>query len=417
MRHFDPEKAMISIRREFGEHGGVAPSIERSSTFTVLNPGTMPEIFEGKMGHEQEGCYLYSRHFNPTVHTLACDLAAMEDMEFAVCTASGISAISCAMLQICKAGDHIVSSDTVYGGTHALFGEMFPSFGVTTTFVDPTDTAAFEAAIQENTKAIYVEVLGNPTLKVADIPKLAEIAHKYGAKLVVDNTFTPVMCTPAQMGADVTVYSMTKYINGASDVVAGAIVGSREFIFELMDLHTGRVMLLGPTMDPRTAFDIHQRLPHLPIRMKEHSRRAQAIAERLDEIGVNVSYPGLKSHPQHELFESMINEGYGFGGMLALDCGTQKRANEVMEMLQNREDFGYIAVSLGYFDTLISCSSSSTSSEISEEEQAKMGLSPGLLRIAIGYTGALEDRIAQIEGVCRDAGLTRSSQEGAAAEE
>jgi methionine-gamma-lyase len=406
MRNFDPEKAMVSIHREFGEHGGVAPSIERSSTFTVLHPGTMPEIFEGKMGHEQDGCYLYSRHFNPTVHMLACDLAAMEGMEFAVCTASGISAIACSILQICQAGDHIVASDTIYGGTHALFKDMLPSMGVTTTFADPTDTAAFEAAIQDNTKAIYIEALGNPTLKVADIPALAEVAHRHGAKLIVDNTFTPVMITPSQLGADVTVYSMTKYINGASDVVAGAIVGTREFIFELMDLHTGRVMLLGPTMDPRTAFDIHQRLPHLPLRMKEHSRRALAIAERLHELGVNVTYPGLPSHPQHDLYASMINEGYGFGGMLAMDCITREKAEEVMELLQNREDFGYIAVSLGYFDTLISCSGSSTSSEISDEEQRRMGLSPGLLRIAIGYSGALEDRIAQIESVCRDAGLT-----------
>ena len=405
MRQFDPEKAMVNHRREFGEHGGVAPSIERSSTFTVMHPGTMPEIFAGKLGHEQEGCYLYSRHFNPTVHVLACDLAAMEDMEFAVCTASGISAIACALLQICRSGDHIVASDTIYGGSHALLKETFPDFGVTTTFVDPTDTEAFAAAIQDNTKVIYVETVGNPTLKVADVPALADLAHKHGAKLVVDNTFTPVMITPSQLGADVTVYSMTKYINGASDVVAGAIIGSKEFIFELMDLHTGRVMLLGPTMDPRTAFDIHQRLPHLPLRMKEHSRRAQAMAERLEELGVDVIYPGLPSHPQHELYASLINEGYGFGGMLGLDCGTKEKAEKVMELLQNQEDFGYIAVSLGYFDTLISCSGSSTSSEISEEEQRNMGLSPGLLRIAIGYTGALEDRIAQVERAVKAGGL------------
>lgn len=407
MQKFDPEKALVSIRREFGEHGGVAPSIERSSTFTVMHPDKMPEIFAGKVGHEREGCYLYSRHFNPTVHLLACDLAALDGMEYGICTGSGISAIACAMLQICHAGDHIVSSNTVYGGTHALFGDMLPAMGVTTTFVDPTNTAGFEAAIRDNTKALYVEVVGNPTLKIADIPALAEIAHRHGIKLVVDNTFTPAMVSPGQLGADVVVYSMTKYINGASDVVAGAILGSHEFIFQLMDLHTGRVMLLGPTMDPRTAFDIHQRIPHLPIRMKEHSRRAHAIAARLEALGVKVSYPGLKSHPQHELITSMVNEGYGYGGMLALDCGTREKANEVMELLQNREDFGYIAVSLGYFDTLISCSGSSTSSEISEEEQREMGLSPGLLRIAIGYTGALEDRIEQITRVVKDSGLAK----------
>ena len=405
MQHFNPEKAMNSIRREFGEHGGVAPSIERSSTFTVMHPNTMPAIFSGTLGHEQDGCYLYSRHFNPTVHLLACDLAAMDGMEFGICTASGISAVACAILQICRAGDHIVASDTIYGGTHALFEDMLPAMGVTTTFVDPTDTAAFAAAMQANTKAVYCEVVGNPTLKVADIPALADVAHRGGARLVVDNTFTPVLVTPGRLGADVVVYSMTKYINGASDVVAGAILGSREFIFQLMDLHTGRVMLLGPTMDPRTAFDIHQRLPHLPLRMKEHGRRAAAIAARLHELGAPVAYPGLPSHPQHALYASLLNEGYGFGGMLTLDCGTREKAEEIMELLQNREDFGYIAVSLGYFDTLISCSGSSTSSEIPAEEQGRMGLSPGLLRIAIGYTGVLEDRIAQIERVVKDTGL------------
>jgi methionine-gamma-lyase len=402
MRKFNPERAMVSIKREFGEHGGVAPSVERSSTFTVLSPETMPEIFQGQRGHEQEGCYLYSRHFNPTVHMLARGLAAMEDTELAVCTASGISAISCALLQLCSSGDHIVASDTIYGGTHALLADMFPSMGVTTTFVSPTDPKGFENTITEQTKVIYVETLGNPTLKVADIPALAEIAHRRSIKLVVDNTFTPLIFTPKQIGADVVVYSMTKFVNGASDVIAGAICASREFIFELMDLHTGRVMLLGPTMDPRTAFDIHQRLPHLPLRIREHSRRALAIATRLEEMGAVVSYPGLKSHPQHGLFASMLNEGYGFGGMLTLDCGSREKADDMMQLLQNREDFGYIAVSLGYFDTLMSCSSSSTSSEISNDEQQSMGLSPGLLRIAVGYTGDLDDRIAQIERAVKD---------------
>jgi len=406
MTRFDPEHALSSIRREFGEHGGVTPSIERSSTFTVLEPGTMPEIFAGLRGPEDgSGCYLYSRHFNPTVDVLARSLAAMEGTEWAIGTASGISAIACTLLQLCHQGTHVVASRTIYGGTHALLETTLPQMGVTTTFVDPTDTAAFAAAIRPETRVLYTEVVGNPILNVADIPALAAVAREHDVKLVVDNTFTPLIVSPAQLGADVVVHSMTKFINGASDIVAGAVCASHDFVYELMDLHSGRIMLLGPTMDPRTAFDVFQRLPHLPLRMREHGRRALAIAERLEAIGAPVSYPGLPSHPGHDTLRSMMNEGFGFGGLLTVDAGTRERADELMDLLQNAERFGLIAVSLGYFDTLMSCSGASTSSEISAEEQASMGLSPGLLRISVGLTGRLEDRLDEIERAVRKVGL------------
>ena len=404
-KRFSPERALVETKREFGEHGGVCPSIERSATFTVLDPCTMPEIFGGTRGPDNGGCYLYSRHFNPTVEVLARSLAAMEGTEHAVCTASGISAIACSMLQMCQHGDHIVSSDTVYGGTHALFSQTFPQFGITTSFVDPTDIDGVRRAINENTKAVYVETVGNPTLKIADIKALANAAHENGIVLVVDNTFTPMIVSPAQIGADIVVYSLTKFVNGASDMIAGAVCASKEFVSKLMDLHTGRAMLLGPTMDPRAAFDIIQRIPHLGLRMREHGRRAMAIASHLESMGVPVLYPGLPSHPQHKVFRDMINDGYGFGGLLTLDCKTAVVAEQMMSLLQNEERFGYVAVSLGYFDTLVSCSGSSTSSEIPQEDQAKMGLSPGLLRISMGLTGVLDDRIAQIDRAVRKAGL------------
>ncbi len=405
MQSYDPEQAITEARREFGEHGGVAPSIERSSTFTVLEPGRMPEIFSGVRSPDRDGCYLYSRHFNPTVDVLDRYLAAMEDTEFAVSTASGISAIVSTLLQICHQGDHIVASNMIYGGTHALLSEMLPQMGVTTTFAPPDDLAAIAAAIRPETKVIYVETVGNPTLVVADIPALAKLAHDRGLLLVVDNTFTPMIISPARLGADIVVYSMTKYINGASDLVAGCICCSREFGHSLYDLHTGRVMLLGPTLDPRGAFDVIQRLPHLGIRMREHSRRAQAIAERLHELGVPVIYPGLPDHPEHTCFAQIANTGYGFGGMLAIDCGSEERANELLGILQNVERFGLIAVSLGYYETLLSCSSSSTSSEIDAEEQSRIGLSPGLLRVSVGFTGSLDERIAQMERAVRRVGL------------
>ena len=405
MSGFNPERALAAAKREFGEHGGVTPSIERSSTFTVLDPQTMPEIFEGLRGPDKGGCFLYSRHFNPTVDVAARYLAALEGTEHAVCTASGMAAISSTLLQLVESGQHIVASDTVYGGTHALLEHLLPHMGITTTFVDPSDSAAFAAAIRPETRLLYTEVVANPTLKVAEIPALAELAHGRGLSLVVDNTFTPVLVSPARLGADVVVHSLTKFVNGASDIIGGVICASQDLVHRLMDLHTGRVMLLGPTMDPRVAFDVIQRLPHLPLRMREHSRRAQAVAEHLERLGAPVIYPGLPSHPQHARLAAQLNPGYGFGGLLAIDCGTAERAERALGVLQNEVGFGLIAVSLGYFDTLMSCSGSSTSSEIAPEKQAEMGLSPGLLRISVGLSGDLDDRLAQVEQGLRTVGL------------
>jgi methionine-gamma-lyase len=405
MQTYNPEQALLKARREFGEHGGVAPSISRSSTYTVLEPGTMPEIFKGLKTPDKNGCFLYSRHFNPTVDVLSRYLAAIEDTESAMCTASGMSAIACTLLQLCRSHDHIVSSDTIYGGTYALMHDILPDMNIQTTFVDITDIAAVEHALTQATRVIYTETIGNPTLKVADIRTLADLAHRHQAVLVVDNTFSPIIVSPARLGADIVIHSLTKFVNGASDAIAGVICGKKEFILRLMDLHTGRVMLLGPTMDPRIAFDIIQRLPHLPIRMKEHSRRALAIAETLKTMDVPVIYPGLPSHPHHQLMTSIVNQRFGYGGMLCLDCKTREKAEELMGILQNQEKFGLIAVSLGYFDTLMSCSGSSTSSEIPEADQHKMGLSPGLLRIAIGYTGELKSRKEQMVRAVKQVGL------------
>ncbi|MBI5589364.1 MAG: aminotransferase class V-fold PLP-dependent enzyme [Deltaproteobacteria bacterium] len=405
MQTYSPEQALAEAKREFGEHGGVTPSIARSSTFTVMDPAIMPEIFGGIRGPENGGCFLYSRHFNPTVDILARYLAAIEGTEAAVCTASGMSAISCTLLQLCNSGDHIVASNTIYGGTHALLKELLPQLGITAAFVDISDLAAVEAAITDRTRILYAETLGNPTLKVSDIPALSGLARRRNLTFVVDNTFCPMLVSPARLGADIVVYSLTKFMNGASDLIAGAICTNKAMIHRLMDLHTGRIMLLGPTMDPRVAFDVIQRLPHLAIRMKEHGRRAAAIAEHLASLNVPVCYPGLITHPQHDLFSSMLNDGFGYGGMMTIDCGDQIKADALLSCLQNQEDFGYIAVSLGYFDTLMSCSSSTTSSEIDPKDQHRMGLSPGLIRLSIGLTGSLHIRIQQIDRAVKAVGL------------
>jgi len=397
MEHRNPLEAMANTRHEFGEHGGVNMSVEASTTFTVMHPNTMPKIFCGEKGPEQGGCYLYGRHFNPTVYNLGKQLAALEGTEAAYCTASGMAAISATLMQLCDAGDHIVSSNAVYGGTYALLHDLLPpKTGITASLVDITDLAAVETAITERTRVIYTESVANPTLRIANIPALSRIARRHGIKLVVDNTFSPLLLSPWELGADIVVHSITKFISGASDHIAGAICADADFIQQLMDLHTGMLMILGPTMDPQVAFNISLRIPHLPLRMVEHGRRTQVFAERLQALGLAVTYPGLPDYPDHDLFSELHCADYGYGGVLTLDMGTESRANELLDLLQNEYHFGYVAVSLGYFDTLMSCSGSSTSSEMTEEDKAAAHISPGLVRLSIGYTGTLEQRWQQL---------------------
>ena len=401
----NPIERLAGTRHEFGEHGGVNMSIEASTTFTVMKPGTMPELFEGRKS-APEGCYLYGRHFNPTVYQLGRQLAAIEGTEAAYCAASGMAAISAAILQLCHSGDHIVASNTVYGGTYALLHDFLPAkANIHTTFVDVTDLEAVKAAVRGTTKVIFAESIANPTLRVADIPALAVIAHASDSQLVIDNTFSPLLLSPAALGADVVVHSMTKFINGASDIIAGAVCGSMEFVQGLMDLHTGPLMILGPTMDPNVAAKISLRIPHLALRVTEHAKRAQVFAERLQAVGAAVTYPGLPEHPDYELLQQQRCADYGFGGILTLDLGSEEQANALMDVLQNQYGFGFMAVSLGYFDTLMSCPGSSTSSEMSDEDLSSAGISEGLLRMSVGYTGTIEQRWHQLERALRDIGV------------
>lgn len=394
----DPIAALAQVRHEFGEHGGVNMSIASSSTFTVLDPETMPEIFGGKCGPEQGGCFLYGRHFNPTVYVLGRELAAIEGSEAAYATASGMSAIASTILQLCDQGDHVVASQTIYGGSFAFLKDYLPpKTGISTTFVDVHDLEAVRQAITPRTKILFLETISNPTLRVADLPALAAIAHAHKVKLVVDNTFAPLIMTPIDHGADVVIHSLTKFIGGASDLIAGCVCASTELISEMMGLHTGSLMLLGPTLDPKTAFTLSMRLPHLPLRMAEHGRRAQLFAERMQAMGLRVYYPGLTDHPDHKILRRLSSNRFGAGGVLALDMGSQQAAHALMNTLQNDERFGFIAVSLGYHHSLMSCSASSTSSELDEQELASAGVSAGLVRISLGYTGELDTRWREFE--------------------
>ena len=369
----------------FGEFGGVNPSISDSSTYTFLSAKTMFDTFEGNM----EGCYLYSRHSSPSNLYLDQALAAMEGTEAANVSASGMGAITPTLLQLCGSGDHIVSSRTIYGGTYAFLKNFTTRLGIETTFVDITKLEVVEAAITAKTKVLYCETVSNPLLEVADIAGLSAIAKKHNLTLVVDNTFSPLSVSPARLGADIVIHSLTKYINGSSDTVGGVTCASREFINSMKNVNTGASMLLGPTMDSLRSASVMKNLRTLHIRMKQHSYNAQYLAERFEKDGLKTVYPGLASHPSHQLYKNMINPEYGFGGMMTIDVGNLATANALMELMQER-NLGYLAVSLGFYKTLFSAPGTSTSSEIPLEEQSEMGLTDGLIRFSIGLDNDIE---------------------------
>jgi len=391
MIKFDPSKK-ITDYLVFGEFGDVNPSITDSSTFTFMNTEKMEEVFD----HEIEGCFLYSRHWNPINKYLSGVLALMEDTESAQVAASGMGAINCTVMQICNMGDEIISSHTIYGGTYALFKNFLPKFGIKVNFVDITNLEAVKKTITNKTKIIYCETISNPLLEIADIPELSKIAKEKGIKLVIDNTFSPMIVTPYRLGADIVIHSMTKYINGTSDCVAGCICSNHDFIAELNDINAGASMLLGPVLDSYRAASILKNIHSLHIRMQRHSSNALYLAERFENLGLKVYYPGLKKHKGHELLKSMMNEGFGFSGMMALDLGDYEKANRLMEMMQE-EKVGYLAVSLGYFKTLFSSPGHSTSSEIPEEEQKQMGLGQGMVRFSVGLDNDINSSFERIK--------------------
>jgi len=389
---FNPAKAIQNLK-QFGEFGGVNPSITDSSTYTFLEGETMEETFLGHM----EGCFLYSRHWNPSNKYLAEAMAAMENTESAWITASGMAAITCSLLQLCNSGDHVVTSVTTYGGTYAFLKNWLPKYNIEVSFVDITNLEQVKQAMKPNTKVIYTESVTNPLLQVSNIPELAKIAHDCGAKLMVDNTFTPMIISPANLGADFVVYSMTKFINGKNDCVSGAICGSLEFMNQLSNVNNGTAMLLGPVLDPLRSSSILKNLNTLHIRMKQHSKNALFLAENFEKTGLKVKYPGLPSHPDHKLHKVLMNNEFGFGGILSLDFETEKNANKIMQKMQDA-GVGYLAVSLGYFRTLFSCSGHSTSSEVPPEIQKKMGLSDGLVRFSVGLDNDIEETFEAIKG-------------------
>jgi methionine-gamma-lyase len=396
---FNPAKNIQDLQY-FGEFGGVNPSISDATTFTFVSAKTMSDTFEGNT----EGCHLYARHTTPSNLYLGEALAALEGTETANVFGSGMGAITAVIMQLCGASDHVVSSRTIYGGTYAFLKNFAPKLNIHTSFVDITKLDIVEAAITPQTKVLYCESVSNPLLEVADIVGLAALAKKYNLQLVVDNTFSPLSISPSKLGADIVIHSLTKFINGTSDTIGGVVCGSQEMINNLRSVIDGAAMLFGSTMDSRPASSILKNLRTLHIRMKQHSMNTQYLAEKLESDGIMTVYPGLESHPSHKIFKQMMNAEYGFGGMMTIDTGSLENANALMELMQ-KENLGYLAVSLGFYKTLFSAPGSSTSSEIPEDEQKEMGLGEGLIRFSIGLDNDIERTYKLMKACMKTVGI------------
>jgi methionine-gamma-lyase len=359
--------------------------IYQTSTFVFEDVEQGARRFAG----EDEG-YIYTRLGNPTVTDFEQKIALLEGGEAAAAFASGMGAITAPIMALVNAGDHIVAAETLYGCTHAFLSHLLSRFGVETTFVDATDVKNIEAAMRPNTKIVYVESPANPTMSLVDLAAAAQVAHEYGAKILVDNTFmTPYWQRPLELGCDVVIHSATKYIGGHGTVIAGVTVGSKEFIDEVK---VTTLKDIGASMSPFDAWLLLLGLKTLGVRMEKHESNAMVIAKWLEENPKveRVYYPGLESHPQHELAKKQAS---GFGAMIAFEL---KGGMEAGITLMNSVEMIHLAVSLGNVDSLIQHPASMTHSPYSREERLAAGITDGLVRLSVGIEEP-EDILADLE--------------------
>jgi O-succinylhomoserine sulfhydrylase len=320
---------------------------------------------------------IYSRFTNPTVRTFEQRLAALEGGEQCVATSSGMAAILATCMGLLRAGDHIVSSRSVFGTTVVLFDNFMGKFGVETSYVALTDYAEWEAAIRPNTKLLFLETPSNPLVEVADIPRLAELAHARGCLLVVDNCLcTPALQQPLQLGADVVIHSATKYIDGQGRAMGGAVVGNKELMAQVFAF----LRSAGPTMSAFNAWIFLKGLETLRLRMRAHSENALELAQWLEQQPgiVRVFYPGLTSHPQHALAASQQR---GFGGIVAFEVeGGQEQAWRLIDATRVIS----ITANLGDTKSTITHPATTTHGRLTPQQKAESGISDGLVRISVG---------------------------------
>ncbi len=365
-----------------GEH---SEPIFPTSSYVFDSAASAAARFSG-----EEPGNIYSRFTNPTVRNFEQRLAALEGGERCVATASGMSAILSTCCGLLQAGDHIVSSKSIFGSTVVLFDKYLSRMGITVSYVSLTDLDAWQKAITKNTRLFFVETPSNPLTEVGDIEALANLAHNNNSVLVVDNAFcTPALQKPLEFGADVVVHSATKYIDGQGRCIGGAVVGDEKLVGE--DVF-GFLRTAGPTMSPFNAWVFLKGLETLNLRMKAHSENALKLAEFLEQHkNVNrVYYPGLKSHPQHEL---AVKQQSGFGGVLAFDMQGGKKA--AWNLIDNTNLLS-ITANLGDTKSTITHPASTTHGRLSDEQRAEAGISDGMLRIAVGLED-INDIIRDIE--------------------
>lgn len=366
--------------------GSLTSPIYQTATFSFQSAEQGGRIFSG----DEEG-YFYTRVGNPTTALLEEKLAILEGAEASLALASGMGAITAALWTILKAGDHIISSRTIYGCTHELFEFGINKFGVDVTFVDMTDPENVRKAMKEKTRLVFIETPANPNLILNDIEAISAIAHENENCLVMaDNTFaSPYLQKPLTLGADIIVHSATKYLNGHGDVIAGFVVGKKELMDEIRV--TGLKYMTGASLSPFDAFLIIRGLKTLDIRMERHCDNGEAIAEFLNSHAAveKVYFPGLKDFPQINLAVKQMKRP---GGIISFEV---KGGFESAKKMINAVELCHIAVSLGDAETLIQHPASMTHLAYSEEERYKAGISDGLIRLSAGLENA-EDIIADL---------------------
>lgn len=372
-----------------GFHGaGLRPVVNpiyQTSTFSFDDVDQGANLFAGR-----EKGYIYSRMLNPTTQGMEDAIAALEGGHKGLACGSGMAAIHTAMIALMSAGDHAVCSDAVYGPTCTLFETVLNRFGIESTFVDTSDLNAIKAAIKPNTKVIYVETPGNPTLVMSDIAAIAEIARGINATLVVDNTFmTPILQKPLDLGADVVVHSLTKFLNGHADVVGGVIIVKDEDSY----VQFRKVLNhLGGVLPPMESFLVHRGIKTLAIRMKQHCENGLKVAKYLEAHPAVewVRYPGLPSHPQYEIGQRQMS---GSSSLIAFGL---KGGLEAGKTVMNNVKLCGLAVSLGGVETLIQHPASMTHASMGPEARARANITDGLVRVSVGIEDA-NDVIADLD--------------------
>jgi len=368
-------------------YGTLAMPIYQTSTF----------IFDsaeqgGRRFALEEAGYIYTRLGNPTTTVLENKIAALEEGEAAVTTSSGMGAISSTLWTVLKAGDHVVTDKTLYGCTFALMCHGLTRFGIEVTFVDTSNLDEVKNAMKENTRVVYLETPANPNLKIVDLEALSKLAHTNPNTLViVDNTFaTPYMQKPLKLGADIVVHSVTKYINGHGDVIAGLVITNKELADQIR--FVGLKDMTGAVLGPQDAYYIIRGMKTFEIRMERHCKNAKKVVEFLNKHSKieRVYYPGLETHPGHEIAKKQMKD---FGAMISFEL---KGGFEAGKTLLNSLKLCSLAVSLGDTETLIQHPASMTHSPYTKEEREAAGITDGLVRLSVGLEN-VEDIIADLE--------------------